>query len=357
MKDQRVFPILQVLLAALFFGASAPLSKLLLGSVDAVPLAGFLYLGSGLGAAILIGIQAVFFRERTRESALTRREVPWLIGAIAAGGVAAPIILMLGLKLTPASTASMLLNFEAVGTALLAAWLFKEAIDRRVVIGIMLITAAGIALSWDGRNEWGFSLGALAIILACFLWGLDNNCTRHISGKNPLTIVAIKGFSAGAFSLILTVILRRPLPTLDSIWKILLLGAVSYGLSIYLFILSLRNLGAARTGALFGLAPFIGTALSLILFPETPAWYFWLAIPIMAAGMGFILTEVHRHAHVHEPFMHDHRHYHPEEHHEHAHQPELAFVKGWHTHEHQHLIQEHEHDHTPDIHHRHQHKR
>ncbi len=355
MKNQRIVAIFQALAAALFFGASAPLAKVLLGSVDAIPLAGFLYIGSGLGAGLLIGAQALFFREKNPEAAIKRRDIPWLLGAIAAGGVAAPIILMFGLNLTPASTASMLLNFEAVATALIAALLFKEAIDRRVVAGIVLITAAGMALSWDGRNEWGFSLGALGIILACFLWGLDNNFTRNISGRNPLVIVAIKGVCAGAFSLLLSLVLKRPFPAFDSLWKILLLGAISYGLSIFLFILSLRNLGAARTSALFGLAPFIGAGLSLALFREPPVLAFWISIPIMALGMGFILSEKHAHIHAHGSFVHEHRHYHPDEHHQHNHEKGMVLEKGWHSHAHQHTQLEHEHAHSPDLHHRHQH--
>ncbi len=205
-------PALQALLAAVLFGASAPLAKLLLGEVQPVPLAAFLYLGSGMGAFLMLLFQGIRNKGQRVEARLSRGDIPWLGGALLAGGIGAPIILLLGLERTPASTASLLLNFEGVATTLIAITFFKESIDRRIAWAIGLVTLASIVLTWTGGN-WGFSLGALGIIGACFLWGLDNNFTRHISAKNPLVIVGIKGLGAGTFSLVLCLIIRQPLPT------------------------------------------------------------------------------------------------------------------------------------------------
>jgi drug/metabolite transporter (DMT)-like permease len=272
-----------------------------------------------------------------------------------AGGVAAPIVLLIGLQSTPASTASLLLNFECVGTTLVAALVFREAIDRRIGLAILVITAAGILLSWDGSGAWGVAPGALGIVAACFLWGLDNNFTRHISAKNPLIIVAVKGFGAGTFSLLLALLLGKPLPALGSALWAMALGAVSYGLSIQLFILAMRDLGAARTSALFGSAPFVGALLSVVLFWEMPQALFWVAIPLMIGGVWLMLTERHAHPHVHTPEEHAHRHFHPDEHHQHENPGDVSLVDGWHAHPHRHAAIEHAHPHAPDLHHRHEH--
>jgi len=355
LQHTRTTPFLQALVAAVLFGASAPLSKILLGSLDPIPLAAFLYLGSGAGALILLGVQSFKNKGQLQEARLSRVDAPWLAGAMLAGGVAAPIVLLIGLQSTPASTASLLLNFECVGTTLVAALVFREAIDRRIGLAILVITAAGILLSWDGSGAWGVAPGALGIVAACFLWGLDNNFTRHISAKNPLIIVAVKGFGAGTFSLLLALLLGKPLPALGSALWAMALGAVSYGLSIQLFILAMRDLGAARTSALFGSAPFVGALLSLALFWELPQTLFWVAIPLMIGGVWLMLTERHAHPHVHTPEEHAHRHFHPDEHHQHENPGDVSLVDGWHAHPHRHAVIKHAHPHAPDLHHRHEH--
>jgi drug/metabolite transporter (DMT)-like permease len=289
------------------------------------------------------------------EARLSRGDIPWLGGALLAGGIGAPIILLLGLERTPASTASLLLNFEGVTTTLIAISFFKESIDRRIAWAIVLVTLASIVLTWTGDN-WGFSLGALGIIGACFLWGLDNNFTRHISAKNPLVIVGIKGLGAGTFSLVLGLIIKQHLPTPAIGILALLLGAISYGISIQLFIVALRSLGAARTSTLFGVAPFVGVILSLVLLREKPQILFWAALPVMVAGAWLMLTEKHAHYHVHQAMVHDHRHSHADEHHTHDPQEGPALINGSHSHEHKHEQLEHEHDHSPDLHHRHEHE-
>jgi drug/metabolite transporter (DMT)-like permease len=350
----RFYPALQAILAAVLFGASAPLSKLLLGEVQPVPLAAFLYLGSGTGAFLMLLFQQLRSRGQAVEARLSRGDLPWLGGALLAGGVAAPIILLLGLQRTPASTASLLLNFEGVATTLIAVSFFKESIDRRIAWAIGLVTVASILLTWTGGN-WGISLGALGIVGACLLWGLDNNFTRRISAKNPLIIVGIKGLGAGSFSLLFGILLRQQLPALKIVLLAMLLGSISYGVSIQLFIVAMRALGAARTSTLFGIAPFIGAILSLILLREIPQTLFWAAMLVMLGGAWLMLTEDHNHHHIHESLEHDHRHAHPDEHHLHAHPEGIPLVNGSHTHPHRHDAMEHEHAHAPDLHHRHGH--
>jgi drug/metabolite transporter (DMT)-like permease len=342
------------LFAAVLFGASAPLSKLLLGEVQPVPLAAFLYLGSGTGAFLMLLFQRLRSGGRTVDAHLSRGDLPWLGGALLAGGIGAPIILLLGLERTPASTASLLLNFEGVATTLIAVSFFKESIDRRITWAIGLVTLASILLTWTGGN-WDFSLGALGIVGACFLWGLDNNFTRHISAKNPLIIVGVKGLGAGTFSLVLCLLIKQQLPALNIVLLAMLLGSISYGISIQLFIVAMRSMGAARTSTLFGIAPVVGVILSLVLLREKPQTMFWAALPVMLAGAWLMLTENHSHQHIHESLEHNHRHSHLDEHHIHVCQEDVPLVNGSHTHEHRHEPLEHEHAHTPDLHHRHKH--
>jgi drug/metabolite transporter (DMT)-like permease len=348
MRANNTGYIFQALLAALFFGASAPISKLLLGDVPPVLMAAFLYLGSGIGISLTRIIQRISSNER--EAGIKSPDIKWLAGAIISGGIAAPIILMISLKNTPASTASLLLNFECVATTLIAMLIFKEAISRRAWIAIAVITLASILLSTNFGNSWGMSLGAFGVILACVLWGLDNNFTRNISAKDPLTIVAWKGLISGTFSLLLGFLLGQQLPALTSILSILLLGFLSYGLSTMLFIYSMRGLGAARTSALYGTAPLAGVLLSIIIFGELPSLLFIIAAIIMLGGALLLINEEHAHSHVHTVLFHEHSHRHDD----HAHKHDE--VDGVHSHEHEHPAEEHEHRHMPDIHHRHGHE-
>ncbi len=337
--------IFQALLAALFFGASAPISKLLLGDVPPVLMAAFLYLGSGTGISLIKLYRRLSKNEK--EAGIKRPDIGWLAGAIISGGIVAPIILMISLKNTPASTASMLLNFEGAGTTLLALLFFHESISRRALAAIAAITLASIFLSTNFKGGFGLSLGALGILLACVLWGLDNNLTRNISGKDPLTIVAWKGLIAGTFSLILGLVLGQQLPALITILSILLLGFISYGLSTMLFIYSMRGLGAARTSALYGTAPLAGVILSIIIFHDPLTLIFVIAAILMILGAYLLANEEHAHFHIHMPVLHEHLHRH-DEFHTHSQQ------EGTHSHEHEHPRAEHEHGHMPDIHHRHE---
>jgi drug/metabolite transporter (DMT)-like permease len=337
--------IFQALLAALFFGASAPISKLLLGNVPPVLMAAFLYLGSGAGISLIKLYQRLTSNQK--EAGIKSPDVKWLTGAIISGGILAPIILMISLKNTPASTASLLLNFEGVGTTLIALFFFRESISRRAFAAIFAITLASVFLSTNFQSGFGFSLGALGILLACTLWGWDNNLTRNISGKDPLIIVAWKGLVAGTFSLILGLILGQQLPALITILSILLLGFISYGLSTMLFIYSMRGLGAARTSTLYGTAPLAGVLLSILIFKDPITFLFGIAAVLMVAGALLLANEEHAHFHIHMPVVHEHIHKHEEFH---AHET----TDVTHSHEHEHPRTEHEHGHMPDIHHRHQ---
>lgn len=347
MKTNNLPYILQALIAAIFFGSSAPIAKLLLGDISPIFLAAFLYLGSGSGVALVKLLNQVSVKEK--EAGIKSDDVKWLAGAIISGGIMAPIVLMISLQNTSGSTASLLLNFEGVGTTLIALLFFKEAISRRTWFAILVITLASIFISTNFDTGFSFSLGALGVILACFLWGLDNNFTRNISGKDPLAIVAWKGLVAGTFSFFLAWALGNSFPSLPNILWTLLLGFVCYGLSTILFIRSMRGLGAARTSALYGTAPLAGVLLSIFIFAEFPSFYFIIATILMIGGTLLLINENHEHSHVHTAIFHDHGHSHKDSMHGHD------DAKGIHSHEHEHPAEEHEHDHAPDIHHRHGH--
>ena len=342
--------MIQALLAAALFGVSAPISKALLSEIAPVPMAALLYLGSGIGTWLL-----TLFQTQDAEARLTRADAPWLLGALVAGGVAAPIILMFSLQITPAATAALLLNFESIATTLIAGLVCHESVGKRTWQSVVLISISSILLSLDTQSEWGISIGALGILAACILWGIDNTSTRNISTKNPLTIVMIKGLGAGSFSLILTLLTKQPLPSIVPLFGALLLGALSYGVGITLYIHALRGLGAARTSALYSTAPFIGMLFSFILFREVPTIQFIVAFVVMAIGTWLLVNEKHEHIHFHPAITHEHRHRHDDAHHIHTHTTGTILDGDYHSHPHEHEAQEHQHPHTPDIHHRHTH--
>jgi drug/metabolite transporter (DMT)-like permease len=352
MNRSHIPSIIQALIAALLFGASAPLAKLLLGEVEPIPLAAFLYLGSGIGLLGIKFFQRINQQGLNSEAQIEKTDLGWLAGAILAGGVAAPIALLFSLKNTPAATASLLLSFEGVATTLIAFFAFKESISRRAWQAIALITTASIILSVNLNAEWGISLSALGIIAACTLWGIDNNFTRNISAKDPLVIVTLKGLGAGSFSLTMALFLGNKFPEWEVILGALILGSLSYGASIVLFIHAMRGLGAARTSALFSTAPIAGIILSVLLFQELPTWLFIVAIPFMFIGAILLINDEHEHHHVHEVVIHEHSHTHDIGHHEHEHEGGYS-QKHSHIHEHNGIA--HAHQHMPDLHHRHVH--
>ena len=346
--------VLSALGAALLFGASTPFAKLLTGEIAPVLLAGLLYLGSGLGLLAWFLLRRLSNRERlSREAALTRRDVPWLAGAILSGGVIGPVLLMFGLARTGAATAALLLNLEGVLTALLAWFVFRENFNRRIALGMSFIVAGGVLLSLSKETGASTSLWALAIVGACLAWAIDNNLTRKISAGDPVQIAGLKGLVAGLVNIGIALALGYTLPSTAMTLVAGIVGVLGYGVSLVLFVLALRHLGTARTGAYFSTAPFIGVALSLALLRETPEPLFWGAAGLMAAGAWLHLTERHAHRHEHEPLAHAHRHAH-DEHHRHEHDFPWSDTEP-HTHFHEHRPLLHSHPHYPDIHHRHGH--
>lgn len=342
------------LLAAALFGASTPFAKALLAHVQPLMLAGLLYLGSGIGLSVFYALRALVRRARRETSAgLVRADLPWLAGAIAAGGVAGPVLLLVGLAVTPASSASLLLNMEGVLTSMLAWFVFKENFDRRIFIGMLLIVLAGGLLSWDQIPVLGVPWGALAIVGACLCWGVDNNLTRKVSASDAVQIAAIKGLAAGVVNLALALALGLRLPSLPAMLGAGAVGLAGYGVSLVMFVLALRHLGTARTGAYFSAAPFVGAALSLLLLHEAPGLVFWLAGALMGAGIWLHLSETHAHEHEHAPLAHTHAHTH-DEHHQHSHDADWDGTSP-HVHAHEHAPLKHAHRHYPDIHHRHEH--
>ena len=343
------------LAAAVLFGASAPLAKLLLDQTSPQLLAGLLYLGSGIGLG-LVWLRKRQSSEAARETPLTRRDIPWLAGAIVFGGMLGPVLLMIGLTRTPASAASLLLNLEGVFTALLAWFVFRENFDRRIALGMLAIVAGGMALSWEGRVSWGGVAGPLAVAGACLCWGIDNNLTQKISAGDPVQIAMVKGIVAGSVNTIIAFLLGAGSPAAPRVLAALVLGFLSYGVSLVFFVLALRQLGTARTGAYFSTAPFVGAVLSLAIYRERPTILLMVAAVLMGIGVWMHFTERHEHEHRHKLLEHDHAHTH-DEHHQHVHGPGDPAVTDPrpHTHWHRHKPMVHLHPHYPDIHHRHPH--
>ncbi len=341
------------LLAAVLFGASTPLAKSLLPQVAPVLMAGLLYLGSGGGLGDLYHIRLRTNATGSREAALAGKDLPWLTGAVAAGGIAGPVLLMWGLAATPASSASLLLNLEGVFTALLAWFVFKENFDGRIALGMGLIAAGGVCLSWSGRSGTGLPWRSFAIIGACFAWALDNNLTRKVSAGDPVQIAMLKGMVAGSVNTALALSLGARLPPAPSLAAVSVVGFLGYGVSLAFFVLALRHIGTARTGAYFSVAPFVGTVISILCLGDTLTLSVGVASVLMGLGVWLHLTERHLHAHRHEPMEHEHLHAH-DAHHQHAHQP-VDPPGEPHSHRHHHDELVHSHPHFPDIHHRHSH--
>jgi drug/metabolite transporter (DMT)-like permease len=343
-------PVLASLAAALLFGAGTPLAKLLLQGTSPWLLAALLYLGSGAGLAVLRALTAA---PRAR---LATGEARLLAGAIFFGGVIGPVLLMTGLSLLPASSASLLLNGEAVFTALIAWIVFRENVDGRILAGFACIVAGALVVSWPGTLEWGGWLPSLAVLGACLAWGIDNNLTRKVSLADASWIAMVKGLAAGATNLVIALALGAGWPPLRTTASAALVGFASYGLSLALFVIALRGLGTARTGAYFSVAPFFGAVLSVLWLGEPVTASLLAAGALMAIGVAVHLAERHEHRHVHTAMSHAHEHTHAagDEHHAHRHDPPV--VPGTrHSHAHEHAPLEHSHAHYPDTHHRHPH--
>lgn len=338
------------LLAAGLFGLSTPLAKLLLARIPPLVLASLLYLGSGIGVTGLKLSMELQRKGARKEAPLERGDLRWFVPSIIAGGIAAPAALLLGLSVTPASTASLLLNFEAAATAVLGAALFREEVGRRVWIAVLVLTAAACILSIRDTGDLRIPVGALLILGACTLWALDNNLTRPISVKDPFSIAGVKGVIAGITLFSIAGIAGMPLPASGMLAIGLVLGFLTYGISIVLYIRAMRDLGAVRACSFLSTAPFAGAALSLLLLGELVDPGFLFAFATMAVGVWLLLKEQHCHAHCHLPLQHDHVHDHRDGHHNHHGGVPATAV---HAHPHRHTHEHHEHPHRPDLHHRH----
>ena len=342
--------IVIALLSALLFGASTPLAKVLLASIDPWLLAGLLYLGAGIGLAALRLCQSALGKSRA-EARLQRRDLPWLALVVLAGGIAGPLFLMFGLTRTDAASASLLLNLEGLATMLIAWTVFRENADRRLLIGALAVLAGAVVLSWQGAAT--LDLGAGLIALACLCWGIDNNLTRKLAAADPIQIAMIKGLGAGLVNLSIALALGSDMPATMTVLTSGAIGFLGYGVSLTLFILALRHLGAARTGAYFAAAPFVGAGLAVVLLAEPVSAQLVGGAVLMAAGLWLHLTENHEHGHSHAAVAHDHRHSH-DTHHQHVHGPDTPGAAP-HSHWHHHAPLTHRHPHYPDLHHRHTH--
>ena len=338
------------LLSAILFGASTPFAKLLLGAVDPWMMAGLLYLGAGAGLAAVHASRASL-RLRAAEAPLRRSDLPWLGLVILTGGVGGPLLLMLGLARTSAASASLLLNLEGLATMAIAWLAFRENVDRRLLVGAAAILAGAATLSWQGSAS--LDTGAVLIAGACLCWGLDNNLTRKLSSADPVQIAMLKGLVAGAVNLALALAQGAVIPPIGIVLAAGVVGFLGYGVSLVLFVLGLRHLGTARTGAYFSLAPFVGATVAVLMLGEPASARLLIAAVLMGIGLWLHLSERHDHEHRHEAMEHEHRHSH-DEHHRHEHGPDDPPGEP-HTHWHRHEPMVHRHAHYPDLHHRHEH--
>ena len=327
---KKTKPLIYALLAAAFYAINVPMSKLLLNHIEPTTMAALLYLGAGIG----IGVMSLGKKEKSDR--LTRNDLPFVIGMIVLD-IAAPIFLMLGINYGSSSNASLLGNFEIVATTVIALFLFKETVSKRLWMAVALITASSILLSFDGADSFKFSYGSLFVILATICWGIENNCTKNISSKNTYEIVVLKGIFSGLGSLIIALIRRESMPGFSYIALTMILGFVAYGLSIFLYVRAQNTLGAAKTSACYAVAPFIGAFLSFVFLRENLTGMYLIAFGFMIAGTALVVadtlmqTHIHLHqhtfTHVHDgsththivTHSHEHNHYRHEKVHSHHH--------------------------------------
>jgi len=341
--------------AAILFGASTPLAKLLLSSGLAPQLlAGLFYLGSGVGLGLALIARAVG-GSITAEARLRRADLPLLGSAVVLGGAVAPWLLMLGLARTSAASAALLQNLEGLATMAIAWLVFRENVDRRIMLGAFTILAGALllSLSFGSGRAGSAGAGALLIAAACIAWGADNNLTRPLAKADPMQIAAIKGLVAGTVNVSIALAAHARVPHIGTILVAALVGLLGYGVSLVLYVLGLRHLGAARTAAYFSTAPFIGSVLAVGLLSEPLTLRLIAAGVLMGIGLYLHLSERHEHLHHHETLEHAHRHVH-DEHHQHAHAPDDPPGEP-HSHGHRHAPLAHRHPHFPDLHHRHGH--
>lgn len=338
--------VLLALGSAILFGAAPPLCKLLLDSVNPFMLAGLLYLGAGAGLALY----RLLRHTGDGEAQLTAGDLPWLALAIGAGGVFAPVLLMFGLSLNTASSSALLLNLEGLATMAIGWLVYRENVDRHLLLGAFAILAGAVLLSWQGEGV-AFNLGAVLVAAACLAWGLDNNFTRKISATDPVVIAMLKGLVAGVVNVGLALAGGASFPPTSIVAVTAAVGFFVIGVSLVMFIVALRHLGTARTGAYYSLAPFIGALLAIAILGDAVTLKLAVAGLLMGFGLWLHLSERHEHEHDHEELEHQHSHVH-DEHHQHHHD---GPVSEPHSHWHRHAPMRHRHPHYPDLHHRHGH--
>ena len=343
-------PVSYAFLAALLYSLSTPLSKLLLVSMPAPLLASMLYFGAGFGM-LLLRLTERSGKTGQKEALVGKADYLYILGMITLD-VAAPILMLIGLSTITSANAALLSNFEIVATTIIASILFKEFVGRRMWLAIAIIAIASVILSVADASSFTFSTGSILVLLACVCWGLENNCTRMIAAKDPKQIVMIKGIGSGTIALLISLIAGIHHFPWFLLPVSLLLGFISYGLSIYFYVRAQRELGASRTSAYYASAPFLGVALSTVLYQQTLTLQFGIALLLMAFGSFLVFSEKHVHLHRHEPITHEHAHNHQDGHHTHHH---TDGFQGWHNHPHTHEAMEHSHHHTPDTHHKHSH--
>jgi drug/metabolite transporter (DMT)-like permease len=344
--------VLSAISAGVLFGASTPLAKSLVHGIDPWMLAGLLYLGSGIGLGTYQGLRYFLHAPSAGDARLRGADRWWLAAAISAGGIVAPVLMMYGLSATGASSASLLLNLEGVFSILIAWFVFRENFDRRVALGVAAISAGALLLSVNGRLVWGNAVGPAAIAGACLAWALDNNLTRRVALNDVAQIAMLKGLAAGSVNVAIAAALGRATPSAAAALAAGAVGLGGYGLSLVLFVIALRYLGTARTGAYFSIAPFVGALIAVALFREPVTIQLVCAGALMMVGLWLHLTERHDHEHTHAPLTHNHFHVH-DTHHQHGHVGQAGAEPHAHTHTHAPL--RHAHPHYPDAHHRHEH--
>ena len=330
-KDKRMIAIGYAILAAVFYAVNVPVSKVLLREVGPTTMAALLYLGAGVG----IGMLSLFSRNsREKSEPLSKKDLPYVIGMIVLD-IAAPIFLMLGISYGSSANASLLGNFEIVATTLIALFIFREAVSKRLWAAIALITLSSILLSFEGTDSFRFSYGSLFVLLATVCWGVENNCTRNIASKSTYEIVVLKGIFSGLGSLLIAFTMRESMPGTGYAVVALLLGFVSYGLSIFLYVRAQRVLGAAKTSAYYAVAPFVGAFLSFVFLKEQLSWKYLTALAVMIAGSALVVVDtlIRQHAHQH---IHTFTHTHDGSTHTHT---------VVHTHEHNHYVTDSKHGH------------
>lgn len=341
------------ILAAAFYAVNVPLSKILMINIEPAMMAACLYLGAGCGLIIYSFVCSVFGKKAIKEP-LTKKELPYTVAMVVLD-IAAPILLMFGITKTNSANVSLLNNFEIVATSLIAFFIFKEVLSKRLLLAIIMVTAASIILGFEGAGSLTFNTGSLFVLGACMCWGFENNCTKMLSSKSSIEIVTIKGCFSGLGSLVIALFTGEQIPMLKWIVAALLLGFIAYGLSINFYIMAQKELGAAKTSAYYSIAPFLGAAFSMLLLKERPQIQFYIALIIMLISAVLMIRDTitlqhtHEHQHTH---THEHRHgdiVHTHEHtHTHTHMHIHEGDEGQHIHKHKDLT-DHNHMHKAGI--------